>query len=56
MWPGGNIYLARLFEDAREILGAILNIIKPIEAERDAPQALLRPLRTLGGPSVHRIH
>jgi len=37
MWPGGNIDLAKLFEDAREILRAILNIIEPLEAERDAP-------------------
>jgi len=39
MWPGGNIDLAKLFEDARAVLRAILNVIEPLEAERDAPQA-----------------
>jgi hypothetical protein len=36
MWPGGNLDLGRLFEDAQSILKAILGIIEPLEAERDA--------------------
>jgi hypothetical protein len=36
MWPGGNLDLGRLFEDAQSILKAILGVIEPLEAERDA--------------------
>jgi len=35
MWPGGNIDLGELFEDARSILKAIVSIIEPVEAEHD---------------------
>jgi hypothetical protein len=41
MWPGGNIDLGKLYEDARSMLKAILRIIEPVEAERDAEQAQL---------------
>jgi len=36
MWPGGNLDLGKLFEDAQSILKAILGVIEPLEAERDA--------------------
>ena len=39
MWPGGNIELAELFEDARSIKDAIISVIRPLEAARDATQA-----------------
>jgi hypothetical protein len=38
MWPGGNLNLGRLYEDARSITRAIVSIIEPIEAECDKPQ------------------
>ena len=39
IWPGGNIDVVKLFGDARAVLRAILSVIEPLEAERDAPQA-----------------
>lgn len=36
MWPGGNLDLGKLFDDAQSILKAILGVIEPLEAERDA--------------------
>jgi hypothetical protein len=35
MWPGGNLDLGKLFDDAQTILKAILGVIEPLEAERD---------------------
>lgn len=39
MWPGGNLDLGKLFEDAQSVFRAILRVIEPIEAERDAGRA-----------------
>jgi hypothetical protein len=39
MWPGGNLNLGKLYEDARSIARAIVSIIEPIEAECDKPQS-----------------
>jgi hypothetical protein len=36
MWPGGNLDLGKMFKDAQSILRAILGVIEPLEAERDA--------------------
>ena len=36
MWPGGNLDLGKLFDNAQSILKAILGVIEPLEAERDA--------------------
>jgi hypothetical protein len=36
MWPGGNLDLGKMFKDAQSILRAILEVIGPLEAERDA--------------------
>lgn len=33
LWPGGNLEISKLYEDARSILQAILRVIEPIEAE-----------------------
>jgi len=38
MWPGGNLDLRKLYEDAQSILKAILRVIEPLEAERDTPK------------------
>jgi hypothetical protein len=36
MRPGGNLDLGKMFKDAQSILRAILEVIEPLEAERDA--------------------
>ena len=36
MWPGGNLDIGKLFEDAQTVFKAILRVIEPLEAERDA--------------------
>ena len=37
MWPGGNLDLGKLFEDARSILKAILRVLESAETERAEP-------------------
>ena len=36
MWPGGNLDLGKLYKDAQSVVKAIVSIIEPVEAERDA--------------------
>lgn len=40
MWPGGNIDLGKLYEDAQSILKTIIRVIESLEAERDARLSL----------------
>lgn len=36
LWPGGNLDLGKLFQDARSILIAILRVLESLEADSDA--------------------
>jgi hypothetical protein len=42
-WPGGNLDIGKMYEDARSILNAIVGVIEPIEAERDTAAPLKVP-------------